>query len=360
MKNAQQALAALFNAPGQPFEFRALPLPERIAPGELLVEISMATICGSDLHTLEGRRHESTPAILGHEAVGKITAIGLGRDPELLGRRVTWTLADSCGTCRPCREWSLPQKCESLFKYGHAPLQSGSGLNGCYATHVLLRAGTTVIAIPDSVTDAMAAPANCALATMIAATEDFADGGKLALIQGAGLLGLLGCALLRSKGWQRVVVADTNPARLALVPGFGGEPALGSAKDRIAPGTVDGAIEATGQPSVIPEGIALLRPGGRYQWVGMVHPDSRLELTGEMVIRKCLTIQGTHNYSPRHLAGAVKFLETQGAGLPWDRLVSPPFALSQLDGAVTLARSGRWPRVAIQPSMAPQAGVVRT
>ena len=213
----------------------------------------------------------------------------------------------------------------------------------------MLRAGTGVIPVPDSVTDAMAAPANCALATMMAATELLRDGGELAVMQGAGLLGLFGCALLRNRGWQRVVVVDTNSARLELVPKFGGEPALISALDKITAGTVDVVLEATGRPSVIPEGIDLLRPGGRYQWIGMVHPDSRLDLTGEMIIRKCLTIQGTHNYGSRHLAEAVEFLKNRGAALPWDRLVSPPLPLEALDNAIDLARSGQWPRVAIQP-----------
>jgi threonine dehydrogenase-like Zn-dependent dehydrogenase len=197
----------------------------------------------------------------------------------------------------------------------------------------------------------MAASANCALATMVASTEPLRSGGKTAVIQGAGLLGLFGCALLREKGWERVVVVDTNPARLELAPAFGGEPALNSARVHVAAGSVDAVIEATGHSAVIAEGIELLRPGGHYQLVGLVHPDSRLDLTGETIIRKCLTIQGTHNYAPRHLGAAVEFLKHGGQNLPWPRLVSPPFPLESLEPALTLARSGRWPRVAIRPSL---------
>lgn len=343
------ARVALFHGPGQPFEFRSLPLPEPLAPGEVLVEISLATICGSDLHTIAGRRSAPVPVVLGHEAVGSVRAVGPGRAPELIGQRITWALADSCGHCRPCRDWDLPQKCEHLFKYGHAPLVSGSGLNGGYATHILLRAGTAVIPLPAAVTDSMAAPANCALATMVAATEDFTRGGELAVIQGAGLLGLFGCALLRQKGWQRVVVVDANPARLELVPAFGGEPVLSSTT--LPANSADLVIEATGNAAVIPAGIELLRPGGHYHWVGMVHPDTRLDLTGEQVIRKCLTIRGTHNYAPRHLAAAVEFLAMRGSELPWANIVSPPLALGELEAALELARSGQWPRVAIRPNL---------
>jgi putative phosphonate catabolism associated alcohol dehydrogenase len=341
---------AVFHGAGKPFEIVERSLEFQLGDGQCLVEVVLATICGSDLHTVDGRRREPVPCVLGHEGVGRVVAVGPGREAGLVGRRVTWTLADSCGACRPCRDWSLPQKCERLFKYGHASLDEGTGLHGTYASHVVLRAGTTIFPLPDAVTDKMAAPANCALATMVAATEPLCDGGETAVIQGAGLLGLFGCSLLREKGWKRVVVVDRIPARLALVPAFGGEPALNSARGLLATGSVDAVIEAAGRAEVIAEGIELLRPGGRYQLVGLVHPDSRLDLTGETIIRKCLTIQGTHNYAPRHLGAAVEFLKNRGQSLPWERLVSPPFPLESLESALALARSGSWPRVAVRPT----------
>jgi threonine dehydrogenase-like Zn-dependent dehydrogenase len=155
--------------------------------------------------------------------------------------------------------------------------------------------------------------------------------------------------LLKEKGWRRVVVVDTNPARLLLVPAFGGEPALNSAHGLVALGTVDAVVEATGCATAIAEGIELLRPGGHYQLVGLVHPDSRLDLTGEIIIRKCLTVQGLHNYAPRHLVSAVEFLKNLGRILPWERLVSPPFPLESMESALALARSGTWPRIALRP-----------
>jgi putative phosphonate catabolism associated alcohol dehydrogenase len=342
---------AVFRGAKQPFEFIERSVDFNLGVGQTLVEISLATICGSDLHTFDGRRREPVPCVLGHEGVGRVLAVGLGLDPKLVGRRATWTLADSCGVCRACRDWSLPQKCERLFKYGHASLDDCTGYNGTYASHVVLRPGTTLFPLPDAVTDEMAAPANCALATMIAATEPLATGGKTAVIQGAGLLGLFGCSLLRDKGWQRVLVVDTNPKRLELVPAFGGEPVLNSSRGHVDAGTVDAVIEATGSATVIGEGVELLRPGGHYQLVGLVHPDSRLDVTGEVIIRKCLTIQGAHNYAPVHLGAAVEFLTKRGQNLPWDRLVSPPLPLKSLDEAMALARSGRWPRVAIRPRL---------
>ena len=92
------ARAAIFEGAGRPFRIAPLPLPAQPGEGEVLVRVSMATICGSDLHTLAGRRQEPVPCVLGHEAVGCVIETGEGR-AAWQGKRVTWTLADSCGVC---------------------------------------------------------------------------------------------------------------------------------------------------------------------------------------------------------------------------------------------------------------------
>jgi hypothetical protein len=81
----------------------------------------------------------------------------------------------------------------------------------------------------------------------------------------------------------------------------------------------------------------------------MVHPETRLDLTGEAVIRRCLTIRGFHNYAPRHLATSLDFLAKAGRTLPFDRLVSPPLPLASLEEAFALTRTRRWQRVAVAP-----------
>lgn len=342
------ARCAIFNEPKRPLELSEMPLP-LCGPKDVLVKISLATICASDLHTADGRRLEPCPSVLGHEGVGHVVAAGELRDQNLVGRRVTWTIADSCGECVPCRDWDLPQKCAHLFKYGHSEITNGCGLNGCYATHILLRPGTTIIPIPDELPDEAIAPANCALATMVGATEWLPKPCRVAVIQGAGMLGLYGCALLRAKGVGKVIVVDTDPARLELVEHFGGKPALGTAGSLLSPGGADAVFEVAGTAAVVPEGIRHLRIGGYYAFIGMVHPTTPLELSGQIVLRHCLTLRGFHNYAPRHLEYAVKFLTEHGAKLPWKKLVSPPFPLDQINAAFAEARSRKWARVSVRP-----------
>ncbi len=348
MNDMSHVTHAIFDGPGRPFRLGRAEVPSP-ARGEVLVRIRLATICGSDLHTVEGRREAPCPCVLGHEAVGDVAAVGPGRDPGWLGKRVTWTLADSCGACRPCTEWDLPQKCERLFKYGHASMEGPGAFSGCYSTHIVLRAGTTLCEVPPDVPDAMAATANCALATAIAVEEGLPGQGRHAVVQGGGLVGCLVVALLRERGWERVTVVEPLACRHDLARRCGGTPMTPAEADDLPASLADVVVETAGVPSVIGQGVRMLRPGGHYAWAGMVHPASRVDLTGEQVIRKCLTIRGTHNYAPRHLHAAMSFLQRHGRRLALDAVVSEPFGLRDLASAIALARAGTHARVSVRP-----------
>lgn len=333
------AFAQVFLGPERGFELREIELPKP-GPGEVLVAISLASICGSDLDTLAGRRGAPVPCVLGHEAVGHIVALGAGRSELSVGDRVTWTLADSCGRCPSCTEHDLPQKCDTLFKYGHAPISDSSGLNGCYASHILLRPGTSVFRVPAKLSDAAVVPANCSLATMVNAVESIPVSARSVLIQGAGLLGLHACALLRHRGVTEIFCRDEDSARQSAALKFGaiaGEPRC-----------VDAAIEVSGDPKVVAQGIAVLRPGGTYVLAGMVHPQSALGLTGETIIKRCLRIIGIHNYAPRHLRDGLRFLKDTSDLFDFAGLVSPPLPLAKLPEAFVLAKTRRYHRVAVR------------
>ncbi len=352
---AAGASIQLFKAAGTPFQAKQHSLDHDLQAGEALLRIRLATICGSDLHTISGARREDTPCILGHEALGEIVEL---RDLVgfAIGDRVTWTIADSCGECAYCTTYDMPEKCLKLFKYGHASIHKGSGLNGCYSSHVLIRAGTTMVKIPDVVSDAAAAPANCALATMVNAIEKMTVVPESVVVQGGGLLGLYGCAILRHRGVKHVYCTEINKSRFGLIERFGATPI--DVRDWVEanrqihdahPLGVDAVFEVAGVKQLVAQGLELLRCGGFYALVGLVHPDSDLGITAEQVIRKNLTIRGIHNYGPKHLKEAVEFLEETMSVYPYADLVSPPFPLAKLEDAVAEAKRKKWARVSIQP-----------
>jgi putative phosphonate catabolism associated alcohol dehydrogenase len=338
-----RARSLIFQGAGQPFAERTLPLPDRLDTGQVLVAISLATICGSDLHTVDGRRAAPIPCVLGHEAVGRV--IDSARPGIAVGQRVTWSLVDSCGYCTACTCWGLPQKCERLFKYGHAGIEAHSGLSGCYSSHIVLQPGTAIIPVPDNLTDAVAAPINCALATIVSATRQLPAPCERVLVQGAGLLGLYACAWLNCVGVKEVYCLDPNPRRLENIANFGGKPIT---LEMLIP-EVDLVIEVAGDSAVVSRGLAALRPGGMYIWAGMVHPKTPVEFTGDTIVRKCINILGVHNYRPSDLQCAAEFLSANQHRFPFDKLVSPPVPLQDLDFAFQLARQQNWLRVSVSP-----------
>mmetsp|Transcript_21801 Transcript_21801/g.61354 ORF Transcript_21801/g.61354 Transcript_21801/m.61354 type:complete len:400 (-) Transcript_21801:139-1338(-) len=378
-RRCASAVAAVFHGVGRPHELREIALPDRLREGELLVRLDCATICGSDLHTVDGKRRESTPLVLGHEGVGTIERIGSdifsGDRPRKggwklrEGDRVTFSVADSCGVCPECTLHKLPQKCVSLMKYGHTSVHDGLGLNGTYATHILLRRGTHVVHVPDSLSSRVASPANCALATVVnsldmARLPRFGSNNS-AVVQGAGLLGIYAVAWLKKRvGMDHVFCVDRNAERLATAQRFGAIPLLVEGTEAEAeqqaverakqirawcPRGVDVVVEMSGVRSVLSEGVSLLRHGGHYAFCGMVHPDSQLStLTGETIIRKCLTIRGVHNYTPWNLTEAVQFLQDYRDELPLESVISPSsYSLDKIDEAFQEAFSGRHCRVVV-------------
>ena len=335
------------------YEIQQHDLPEEVADGEVLVKVTLSTVCGSDLHTLGGKRTTPFPCVMGHEGCGVV--VRSSREGLAEGTRVTWPICDCCGACAAC-EVGLENKCHALLKFGHTLLRDAA-LFGTYASHVLLRRGVAAVQLPQALSDEVAAPANCALATMVNALAGLPQappagnpGARVALVQGAGLLGIYGCCLLKEAGYETVYCTDFSDTRLELVPLFGGTPVPLREEEALVPaGGVDVAFEVCGNKAAVPGGLRALRTGGTYVLVGLIHPDSQLDLTAELLIKRLLTVKGVHNYAARHLRQAVAFLEATAGKYPYHRLVGTQFPLGEFPAALAAAHRGQYHRVALRP-----------
>lgn len=356
-----RALAAIFSGHGEPFRLKEFPIPAPGA-GELLVEITCSTICGSDLHTWHGRREEPTPCVLGHEIVGRIVAFGAGApridlkgQPIHEGDRITWTLAASCGECFFCRR-GLPQKCEHLFKYGHSAIAPGREFSGGFAECCLLSAGTGVVRVPDPVSDTLAAPANCAVATVAAACRlgGPLEGSSVAVL-GAGVLGLTACAMARALGAAEVVACDLDPDREALALDFGasrfatpdelGEMSL----DLTAGRGADISMEFSGAAEAVRGALDVTRTGGTAIIAGTTTPGQSISLDPNQLVRRMLNIRGLHNYAPTDLVSAMDFLGEHGERFPFEQLGGGRFDLERIDNAFRHSSEHPGLRTAILP-----------
>ncbi len=357
--------AAVFEAPGQPLELRRFPAP-RLEPGEVLVRVRACTLCRSDIHTYQARRETPTPTVLGHEIIGDIVDLGPDGKASTLeggtlevGDRITWTIIAHCGGCFYC-DHGLPQKCDELFKYGHHRIEESHPFVGGLAEYCHLRRGTAILKIPEELADAVACPANCATATMAAAMR-LLDGcrDETVLIQGAGMLGLTGCAMARSLGAAEVIVCDIDESRLQLATQFGATACVKSVKDsdalagmvdeRTSGRGVDLAIDLSGDNDAIESGLERLRTGGRYLLVGSVVPTRPLSLAAESIVRRMLSIRGLHNYAPQDLQTGLDFLARSHSQYPFAEAVSATFDLQDVEKAFDFAIQHHPLRVMVRP-----------
>ncbi|WP_280420979.1 zinc-binding dehydrogenase [Nocardia carnea] len=315
--------AAVWSADGVRVRELELPAP---GPGELLVRVDLATVCGSDLHTVSGRRSAPSPSILGHEAVGRVVAAGPGADQEA-GDRIVWSVTAVCGRCARCRR-GFTAKCEHVRKVGHEAFTGDWPLSGGYAEHILLPAGVTTVSVPETVPDAVAAPAGCATATVMAVLDAAGDlAGRRVLICGAGMLGVTAVGACAERG-ARVSISDPHPERRDLASRFGAAPDTGG-------GSVDIVLDFSGSATAVAAALSRLDLGGTVVLAGSVTPGPTVALDPEAVVRGWLTITGVHNYEPRHLVHAVEFLTRTHDTLPWNGLVAAPVGLDAIDTVLT-------------------------
>ena len=381
--------AAIFDGPGTPFHVERCARPA-LQPGEALARVSLCTVCGSDLHTFTGKRKEKTPCVLGHEPVGVVEEVNgdlrtVSGEPVCVGDRVVWAVAVSCGTCFFCTR-GLPQKCESLRKYGHEAITPQCGPVGGLSTHCHLLRGTAIVKVPEGLPDAVAAPAGCATATVAAALKNLSpqppplrrEGGQGAegafaarkgftpppclgegvggrgscVVFGLGMLGLTACAWADSLGLT-AIACDVSDSRLSQAARFGARhlakpDALVDLVNSVTHGRgADLALELSGSPDACRASLDVLRVGGTAVWVGAVFPTDSVPVFPETVIRRCLTITGVHNYAPQDLATAVEFLEANHSRYPFAELVSKSFPLAEVNEAFRFAEAERPVRVAV-------------
>ena len=336
-------------------------------PGEILIRVTCCTICGSDLHTYSGRRSAPANCVLGHEIIGLVEAwhgesqpLDFHGNPLTMGQRVTWAMAVGCDECFYCRN-GLPQKCETLFKYGHAVGTDGKPTGGL-STYCVLVPGTAVFPIPDDLSDQEACPANCAGATVSAAMRLVRQTHRLdeatILIVGAGMLGLTAAAQASDAGASRIVVVDPDPTRIELARQFGATDTVVATKNSGGESLLsqlsldrgfDIALEFSGSNAGVENAIASIRTGGCVLLAGSVFPSGDIEVSPESIVRQMITLRGLHNYAPKDLADALLFLQRTRNQFPFESLVGPRFELSRVSDAFLHATTQHSIRVSVCP-----------
>jgi threonine dehydrogenase-like Zn-dependent dehydrogenase len=250
--------------------------PGPLGPGDALVRVRRAAICGSDLHVVHGRIPGMLPGgVLGHEYTGVVEAVGAAVTGVAVGDRVLGAFCIPCGTCRPCRRRAY-NHCPDLQVLGYGMFYGD--LPGTQAERVRVpNADLALRRIPEGVDDEQVLLAGDILATAYYANRLGGVGeGTLVAVQGCGPVGLLTIQVARALGAQ-VVAVDLDEQRLARAAGYGAHTVNatranpGVAMDAFGEGTgAEVVLDTAGGPaSVLLQAFDLVRPGGTIAVVGV-------------------------------------------------------------------------------------------
>jgi threonine dehydrogenase-like Zn-dependent dehydrogenase len=344
--------AAVFHGPGRPFELREIPIPE-LEPEAVLIRVSLANICGSDLHFWRGDAPLRLPAdgwIFGHEMTGRVAKLGARVTTDSLGRplregdRVAYTYFYPCGRCPMCLN-KEPANCPAKIERPRGPSEFPH-FHGAFAEYYYLRPGGALFHVPDVLPDALVSSVNCALAQVIFGLHQAGlRFGDSVVIQGAGGLGVQAAAVAKDMGAATVIVVDRLPDRLALARAFGADHTvdLREVTDRRARVNLvrqltggagaDVACDFVGFPEVIPEGLDMLRSGGTYLEIGTISRGAKVELEPAQLVWGAKRIVGVIMYDPWVIPRALDFLVRNRARWPFDRLLSHTYPLEKIDEA---------------------------
>jgi threonine dehydrogenase-like Zn-dependent dehydrogenase len=268
------------------------------APGEVVVDVQRAGICGTDIELFTGEMayyqsgHTSFPVRIGHEWMGVVAEVGDGVDASWLGARVTGDTMLGCGECRRCRS-GLQHVCETRGELGIR-----DGCPGALAEQVAVPV-TSLHRLPDSVDDAMGAmvePGGNAYRSVEAANL---RPGDRCLVLGPGTIGLL-CGLFARAAGAEVHLLGRSERSLAFARTIGFDNVW--TEDTLPDLPWDAVIEASNAQHLPAKALELVEPGRRVVYVGLAGSASLID-TRELAL-KDVTAVGVLSASPG-LAGTI-------------------------------------------------------
>ena len=336
------------------FEMTELPAAP-VEPGGILVNITSAGICGSDLHYWRGEMKpivsgQPGPVILGHEMAGVVHTLGQGVTTDSMGRtlkegdRVAFTYFFPCNRCYICLRGEL-NNCPNRFRF-RASIEEYPYCNGGFAEYFYLYPGHFVFKVPDVLPDEAVTAVNCAVSQVIYGLQQGnVRMGDSVVIQGAGGLGINATAGAKEMGAGQVITIDGQSPRLELARQCGADHTIDireystpdSRVERVKELTegrgADAVVEVVGYPDVVPEGLQMLRRGGTFVEIGNIWANSNVTLDMSKILWGVTKIVPTSHYDPYILPVAIDFLVRTMDKYPLTKVMSHNFPLERIHEA---------------------------
>lgn len=245
----------------------------------VVVDIAMCGICGTDIHAYQSGQPYN-PAICGHEWAGTVSAVGREVKNLSEGDRVVVAIAPSCGKCPACRAGQADRCLVSFMSaLGRDPLAPP---HGGFASRIAVAAERVVRTNP-ALSDEQAAQVEPTTVAFHAVRKSGLRLGDVAVVQGAGPIGLGTMQWVRSAGAGVVVVIEPNAQRRALALELGahhavepGQPADALVKELTNGLGADIVYECVGRPFAVQSAVDLARRGGSMCLIGLADENASI------------------------------------------------------------------------------------
>jgi 2-desacetyl-2-hydroxyethyl bacteriochlorophyllide A dehydrogenase len=322
-------------------ERAAVPEP---GPGELLVAMGAAGICGSDVHAVQGRHPFVPPPFRpGHEVTGTVRRGGPGTSTPA-GQRVVVNPVLYCGHCQRCRQ-GLVNLCREMAVFG-----CGTPAGGMADYFVVPE--RNVVAIPDDLTDLQAAlvePLSTPVHAVRLAGPDLT--GLTVVILGAGTIGLMTMMVARQHGAAKIVMTNRSAAKRERALELGADAAfdprdpdvLGAIQAELGQEQADVVFDCVAVQDTLDQALALVLKGGTVVVVGV--PPGPVTLPLQHLQDRQIRLQGSAVYLPADYSEAIGLL-TGGVVRPAD-FVTAQYPLAEAAAAFGAAASGQQVKVVL-------------
>lgn len=323
--------------------------------GEVLVEIEAAGVCHSDLSVVDGNRARPVPMLLGHEASGRVTALGAGVTDLAVGQRVVMTFLPRCGQCAgcatggrmPCVPGSASNAAGELLGGGRrlsrdgAPVHHHLGVSA-FATHAVVDV-RSVVPVADDVPPDVAALLGCAVLTGGGALVNAAppEPGQSVMVVGLGGVGMAALLTAVALGAGDVVAVDGVAAKRERARELGATSVLDPAELAASGTRCDVVVEAAGNARAFEAALAATAPGGRTVTVGLPSPDALASVSPLLLVAEARTVIGSYLGSAVPTRDVPVFAQWWREGrLPVEALVSSRLGLDEVNRAMDELAAG--------------------
>ena len=346
MSSTMQAVVKAKAAPG--IELREVPVPSP-GPGQVLVKVQAASVCGTDLHIFnwdqwaQGRIHP--PLIPGHEFAGVVAGMGRGVTTVKEGDLVSAEMHVACGKCMQCRigEAHICQHVRIL----------GVDEDGAFAEFAIIPESNIWKLSPSipheyaSLLDPLGNAVHTVLSGPIAA--------QTVAVTGCGAIGLFSIAVAKACGAARVFAVEVNEHRRAVAAQMGADVVLNPATDNVVErikdetnGTgVDVLLEMSGVATAIRTGFAALRTGGRASLLGIPSKPFELDFARDIIFKGAIVL-GINGRKMFETWFQMEALLATGK-LNLEPVITHRLRLSEFEQAMELLRTGEAIKVVLKP-----------